>query len=147
MKVISAIRDIVKPNWREGNGRPSKEQLVKQWRIHNPEGKKIDCHRDTGIDPKTIRKWWNYEDSDNAEMIQLTKSVLMQLRCIESELRRQGLTEIESNQELEKQLSKNMAVKRCRLCATIYRWWLWILWRWYMERWENQDIILYKLLK
>ena len=31
MKVISAIRDIVKPNWREGNGRPSKEQLVKQW--------------------------------------------------------------------------------------------------------------------
>ena len=59
--------------------------------------KKIDCHRDTGIDPKTIRKWWNYEDSDNAEMIQLTKSVLMQLRCIESELRRQGLTEIESN--------------------------------------------------
>ena len=36
----------------------------------------------------------------------------MQLRCIESELRRQGLTEIESNKELEKWLSKNMAVKK-----------------------------------
>lgn len=113
----------------------------------NPNGKKIDCHRATGITRPTIDKWWNYEDSDKDEMIQLTKLVLMQLRCIESELRRQGLTEIESNQELEKWLSKNMVVKRLSLCETIYRWWLWILWRWYVERWENQDIILYKLLK
>ena len=59
MKIISAIRDIVKPNWRDGNGRPSKEQLVKSWRLDNPSGKKVDCHRETGLDPKTIRKWWN----------------------------------------------------------------------------------------
>ena len=45
----------VKPNWRDGNGRPSKEQLVKKWKLDNPHGKKIDCHRDTGLDPKTIR--------------------------------------------------------------------------------------------
>ena len=49
MKIISAIRDIVKPNWRDGNGRPSKEQLVKKWKLDNPHGKKIDCHRDTAV--------------------------------------------------------------------------------------------------
>lgn len=70
--------------------------------MNNPNGKKIDCHRDTGITRPTIDKWWNYVDSDKAEMIQLTKSVLMQLRCIEAELRRQGLTEIKSNQKLKK---------------------------------------------
>ena len=54
-------------DWREGNGRPkgakaknSKYQRqVQEWRKANPEGKKADCHRDTGLDPKTIRKWWN----------------------------------------------------------------------------------------
>ena len=25
----------------------------------HPEGRKADCHRDTGLDPKTIRKWWD----------------------------------------------------------------------------------------
>ena len=23
------------------------------------KGRKADCHRDTGLDPKTIRKWWD----------------------------------------------------------------------------------------
>lgn len=112
LKGARALQEIYKPDWRAGNGRPNKEQLIKEWRIHNPEGKKVDCHRDTGIDPKTIRKWWNYVDSDKAEMIQLTKSALMQLRCIESELRRQGLTEIESNQELEKMAIKEYGRKK-----------------------------------
>ena len=67
MKVISAIRDIVKPNWREGNGRPKgrknsdypKAEIVKQWCLDHPSGKKIDCHRDTGLSRMTINKWWN----------------------------------------------------------------------------------------
>lgn len=53
-----AIRDINNDNWREGNGRKSKRDVVKEWRKLNPEGKKIDCHRDIGLDPKTVRKWW-----------------------------------------------------------------------------------------
>ena len=44
-------------------GRPkgsgTKELIVKQWKLENPTGRKADCHRDTGIDPKTIRKWWD----------------------------------------------------------------------------------------
>lgn len=53
-----AIRDINNENWREGNGRKPKKDIVQQWRLDNPNGKKVDCHRDTGLDPKTIRKWW-----------------------------------------------------------------------------------------
>ena len=42
-------------------GRPSAQVQVQEWRRQHPEGRKADCHRDTGLDPKTIRKWWNYE--------------------------------------------------------------------------------------
>lgn len=34
-----------------------------KWREQHPEGRKADCHRDTGLDPKTIRKWWEYQPS------------------------------------------------------------------------------------
>lgn len=39
-------------------GRPSKEQIVKQWKIENPNGKKADCIRDTGLTKPTVYKWW-----------------------------------------------------------------------------------------
>lgn len=40
-------------------GRHSKESVVKEWlRIH-PEGKKIDCIRDTGLSRNTVSKYWN----------------------------------------------------------------------------------------
>ena len=44
-------------------GRPensgTKEQQVANWQKEHPGGKKAQCARDTGLDPKTIRKWWN----------------------------------------------------------------------------------------
>lgn len=47
----------------KNNGRPSgsgtAEQQIKEWQAANPGKKKADCHRETGLDPKTIRKWWN----------------------------------------------------------------------------------------
>ena len=50
-------------NWREGNGRPkgsgTAQVRVYEWRQQHPEGRKADCHRETGLDPKTIRKWWD----------------------------------------------------------------------------------------
>lgn len=39
-------------------GRPSKEDIVKNWRIKNPEGKKIDCEKETGLSRHTIIKFW-----------------------------------------------------------------------------------------
>lgn len=68
-----AIRDIRQKrkgtDWRNGNGRPlgSKDKeprknkgfIVKEWRNANPNGTKVECNRATGLDPKTIRKYWD----------------------------------------------------------------------------------------
>lgn len=45
-------------NWREGNGRKSKKNIVEEWRKNNPNGKKIDCERETGLSRPTVLKWW-----------------------------------------------------------------------------------------
>lgn len=54
MKVIGA-------EMKAPDGRPAMKQKVLEWRLRHPEGRKADCHRDTGLDPKTIRKWWDTE--------------------------------------------------------------------------------------
>lgn len=41
-----------------GGGRPEKSKIVEEWQRQHPTGTKAECHRDTGLDPKTIRKWW-----------------------------------------------------------------------------------------
>lgn len=63
-RAIQSINDQYNgTNWREGNGRPkgsgTKQEKIQRWRKEHPQGRKIDCSRDTGIDPKTIRKWWD----------------------------------------------------------------------------------------
>lgn len=67
LEIARAIRDIKtkqkgKRDWREGNGRPKgsgeKVNVVKEWQRLHPTGTKAECHRDTRLDPKTIRKWW-----------------------------------------------------------------------------------------
>jgi response regulator of citrate/malate metabolism len=40
-------------------GRPDKQAQVEEWQKSHPDGKKIDCHRETGLSRDTIRKWWN----------------------------------------------------------------------------------------
>lgn len=52
------IKDIKKKMGEVIEGRPSKEEQIKVWRLANPNGKKIDCHRETGITRPTIDKWW-----------------------------------------------------------------------------------------
>lgn len=61
IQIMNAIRDIEYPdgNWRDGNGRKPKKNIVLEWRRNHPEGKKADCVRDTGLDKKTVYKWWN----------------------------------------------------------------------------------------
>lgn len=75
LKMARSNRDILceargKADWREGAGRPKgrkdsgpreskKRDLVLQYRAEHPEASKADCNRATGLDPKTIRKWWN----------------------------------------------------------------------------------------
>lgn len=61
-----AVRDIDYPNgtWRYGNGRKSKREIVLNWRTSHPDGKKADCIRDTGLDKKTVYKWWFVNEKD-----------------------------------------------------------------------------------
>ena len=60
-----AVQNIDYPDgeWRNREGRPkgSSEQrkMVIEWRKHNPEGKKVDCVRETGLTKPTVYKWWN----------------------------------------------------------------------------------------
>lgn len=39
-------------------GRPTAQARVQEWRLAHPEGRKADCVRDTGLDKKTVYKWW-----------------------------------------------------------------------------------------
>lgn len=63
LEIARAIRDVKQSRqgktWNNKDGRPSKQNAVLLWCIKNPQGKKIDCHKETNIDPKTIRKWWD----------------------------------------------------------------------------------------
>jgi len=45
--------------WRRLGGRKSKRDQVIEWRLHNPDGIKADCIRDTGMDRKTVAKHWD----------------------------------------------------------------------------------------
>lgn len=43
----------------EIHGRPSKAEQIRAWREAHPDGRKIDCYRETGISRMTIDKWWD----------------------------------------------------------------------------------------
>lgn len=46
----------------KAEGRPkgsNKQQLVCEWQQQHPEGRKVDCERDTGLSRHTVLKWWN----------------------------------------------------------------------------------------
>jgi hypothetical protein len=65
IKVMLAVRDALYPNgdWNR-SGRPvgtDKALIVYQWRQDHPTGRKVDCIRETGLDKKTVYKWWNFE--------------------------------------------------------------------------------------
>lgn len=65
VKRITALRDLDYPDgsWRNKGGRPvgsgTAMEKVLKWRAAHPDGKKIDCHRETGLSRVTIDKWWD----------------------------------------------------------------------------------------
>ena len=59
MKIMRAIQEVVNPDWREGNGRKSAQEQVKEWQAANPTGTKSQCKTETGLTYPTIRRWWN----------------------------------------------------------------------------------------
>lgn len=65
LKLARFVRDEINgnKNWQNKDGRPkgsgTKEEIVKEYRKNNPMARKIDCIRDTGLDKKTVYKWWD----------------------------------------------------------------------------------------
>ena len=67
LKLARANRDILQTdkgieNWYDNSphsGRKPKKDIVLEWRKNNPNGKKIECHKETGLSRVTIDKWWN----------------------------------------------------------------------------------------
>ena len=55
------LQDDDYPNgeWRNKEGAPTKQDIVLEWRSKHPDGKKIDCERDTGLSRHTVLKWWD----------------------------------------------------------------------------------------
>lgn len=49
-------------DWRNKDGRPkgsgTKQAQIEAWQLAHPDGKKADCHRETGISRPTIDRWW-----------------------------------------------------------------------------------------
>ena len=63
-RAIQEINDKVNgTNWRVGNGRPSKQEIVEVWQQQHPDGTKKQCKDDTGLTYPTIRKWWKNPSS------------------------------------------------------------------------------------
>ena len=61
MNTMKALKKQLGETVKEGRpiGSGTARDRVYEWRQQHPEGRKADCHRDTGLDPKTIRKWWD----------------------------------------------------------------------------------------
>lgn len=69
LEIARSTKKIIKENEGLVEGRPPKKEIVQQWRKEHPNGKKADCIRDTGLDKKTVYKWWSGE---NVKVIQKT---------------------------------------------------------------------------
>lgn len=74
LKRARAVQAVDYPDgtWRNKIGRPvgsgTAKDKVAAWRELHPEGKKIDCHRDTGLSRVTIDKWWDFENEVYREL-------------------------------------------------------------------------------
>ena len=44
-------------------GRKEKKEIVRQWRAEHPNGKKIECEKETGLSRHTVLKWWSGEEA------------------------------------------------------------------------------------
>lgn len=44
--------------WDDNRGRKSKEIIVNEWQKQHPNGKKVECIKETGLSKPTVYKWW-----------------------------------------------------------------------------------------
>lgn len=66
LKAARMLQDLQDPDgtWRNKEGRPSKQQIVQQWQREHPDGRKVDCIRETGLTKPTVYRWWEARSTD-----------------------------------------------------------------------------------
>lgn len=116
-----AIRDIRMKRqgrkWDENNGRPKgsgeKSEIVERWRLQHPDGRKIDCERETGLSRHTVLKWWNMNDkqlyryTDRQTMARLSREEQQKVaRMIEKRMQEIAEQENISEEEAYEQFRK-----------------------------------------
>lgn len=64
LRRIRLLRDLDHPDdsWMNKDGRPKKDKEVEAWQMQHPEGRKADCIRETGLDRKTVSKYWKKKE-------------------------------------------------------------------------------------
>ena len=61
-RAVQAVNDQFNgTNWRNTQGQPQKNIIVYEWRQSHPDGRKVDCIRDTGLSKPTVLKWWDWK--------------------------------------------------------------------------------------
>ena len=118
LKRVRVLQLVDYPNggWREGNGRKkattenSKEsKAVAAWRAANPESNnKSACARDTGLDRKTVRKWWDPQAESHGGAQETSSTKIHSARNQEKK-GREKLELLESQQEIKPEIAINMA--------------------------------------
>lgn len=83
-------------------GRKRATLIVEEWRKKNPKGTKADCIRATGLDKKTVYKWWEGDNHNNAKTVAPVKQMAsnQQMAFIADEIRTEQLAlagELHSN--------------------------------------------------
>lgn len=60
IKLMNYVRDEINQNkdWRVGNGRKPKKEVVEDWILNHPDGKKSECIKETGLSKPTVYKYW-----------------------------------------------------------------------------------------
>lgn len=54
----SNLEILNEDNGKALQGRPAKANIVQLWQQEHPNGRKVDCIRDTGLSKPTVYKWW-----------------------------------------------------------------------------------------
>lgn len=62
--IMNFIRDEIiykNSNWRNMDGRPKKEYIIRNWRLENPNGTKAECIKELKgiVGRTTVYKWWD----------------------------------------------------------------------------------------
>ena len=64
LRRIRLLRDLDYPDnsWMNKDGRPKKDKEVEEWQIQHPDGRKADCMKETGLNWRTVSKYWKKKE-------------------------------------------------------------------------------------